>query len=261
LRVDVSDRTGLGLRGTPPVHRAAASWAAGERGEEGAARVPYRRARRLSSTAADAGMLGGGALVDLVRMARRRDDGYHPRVIGWIVVGFGFASAAALVASRMLPYRRVFSDRNFLEIAKACPRLKAAALDKPLGEDASALRPGDPRALLTGAGLALVYTIRHVETEVVHHCSVSFRGYTAHAVGATFTLLLVKLLGIPLDKASFAIGATTIHHMEASLSRDDHAAVAARSVPEVSVDDLTALRSELLAGRERVSWQVLRPAN
>lgn len=184
-------------------------------------------------------------------------------MIGWVIVGFGVVSAVAFVRSRTRRYRRLFADEHFFEIAHACPRLKAAALERPIIDEQDMPRtPDDPRALVTRAGLAIVYTVRPQESELVHHCSVSVPGgYTAHAVGATFVVFLAKLIGLPIEKSSFVIGSSTVHHLDASLSPEDHARVVAHAVPEVSESNYPEVRRNVQDAIRRVTWVRLGPGN
>jgi len=101
----------------------------------------------------------------------------------WICVALAIAALVGRIVFRGATYRRIFADGHFTDAAQGVARLKAAALERVIASDEDEVRsPADPRALVTSAGLALVYTVRRMEDRFVHHYSVSVAGgYTAHA--------------------------------------------------------------------------------
>ncbi len=82
-------------------------------------------------------------------------------------------------------YKRVFADEHFLEVARALPRVKAAAVGGVYEADEPMESPeNNPRVLVTSAGLILAYTVRREDDRYVHHYSVSAGGgVTAHSLG------------------------------------------------------------------------------
>lgn len=155
-----------------------------------------------------------------------------------------FAGLAGLVAfwvvSRARKYGRIFADAHFIELGGAAAKIKAAALSNQDNLPSSA---DDLRIHQTSANVAIVYTVRKDDTRYVHHCSVSVPGGpTTHAVGRTFVAFAAKLFGLPLDRMVFAVAPSTVHHGEVTLDAEEHAAVAAAPVPEVSASNATELK-------------------
>jgi hypothetical protein len=177
-------------------------------------------------------------------------------MFGWIVGGLIAALVVAAVRSRLRMYRRLFSHEHFLEVARAAPSLKAAAVENPvIGDSFDPTTPDDPRVLLTKAGLAVLYTVGKRESAFVHHYSVSVAGqYTARAVGATFVALLAKQIGLPLEKARFWIGNSTVHHAQVTLSEAEHATLIGFSVPEISESNVTEARRTIDEMKDRLTW-------
>ena len=178
---------------------------------------------------------------------------------GWVCAGVAVAALVGWVVFRGAVYRRLFGDGHFLEVARGVGRVKAAALDKVIASDEDEVRsPADPRALVTSAGLALLYTVRRVEDRFVHHYSVSVAGgYTAHAVGETFVLFVAKLLGVPFESLALGVGRSTVHHAEFQLSAGEQSEFTGRPVPEVSPAEVTAFRGEWVEARKHLRWQRL----
>jgi len=157
----------------------------------------------------------------------------------WILAGLG-GLVVLWVVTRARKYGRIFADAHFIEVGGAAAKIKAAALAKGDSEPSSA---DDPRTLQTSANVAIFYTVRKDDLRYVHHCSVSVRGGpTTHAVGRTFVAFAAKLFGLPLDRMAFAVAPSTVHHGEVMLDADEHAAVAAAPVPEVSASNATELK-------------------
>jgi hypothetical protein len=175
---------------------------------------------------------------------------------GWIVGGLVVAVLAAFLVSRARSYRRLFADEHFIAIGRAARTLKAAAVTHVIQADRDQpTSPNDPRILTTPAGLAIVYTVQKRESKFVHHCSVSVPGgYTAHAVGGTFLVFVMKLVGIPIERAALGIGASTIHHGEVTLDQAEHDALASAPTPEVSASNVAEFRRESFDARSRIAW-------
>jgi hypothetical protein len=165
----------------------------------------------------------------------------------------------AWIALRGAKYRRIFADRHFVEVAQGVARIRSAALSRVIVSDDDVVRsPNDPRALVTSAGLALLYTIRRAENQFVHHYSVSLAGgYTAHAVGETFVLFVAKLFGVPFETLALGVGRSTVHHAEFELPQTEQAAFAGRQVLKVSPAEIAAFREEWIEARERLRWERL----
>ena len=176
---------------------------------------------------------------------------------GWVCAGLAVAALVGWILLRGGLYRRLFADEHFLEVARGVARLKAAALEKVIASEGDELRsPDDPRALVTSAGLALLYTVRQGGGRFVHHYSVSVAGgYTAHAVGETFVLFVAKLLGVPFDALALGVGRSTVHHAEFQLGGDGQAEFAGRPVPEVGPKEIAAFRTEWFEASKRLHWQ------
>ena len=178
---------------------------------------------------------------------------------GWVCAGIAVAALVGWIVFRGAAYRRLFADGHFLEVAKGVSRIKAAALDKVIVSGVNEVRlPDDSRALVTSAGLALLYTIRRVEDRFVHHYSVSAAGgYTAHAVGETFVLFVAKLLGVPFESLALGVGRSTVYHAEFQFSTVEQSEFAVRVVPEVSLAAVAAFRSAWVEARKQLQWQQL----
>lgn len=176
---------------------------------------------------------------------------------GWVIVGLLVAAFVGWIAFRWYVYRRLFADRNFLEVATGVARLKVAALDKVIVSHEDEVKsPADPRALVTSAGLVLIYTVWRVEDRFVHHYSVSVDGgITAHAIGETFVLFVAKLLGVPFEKLALGVGQTTVHHAQFDLSISEQTQFAEFPVPEVSKAGVKAFLTEGMEARKHLQWQ------
>jgi hypothetical protein len=164
--------------------------------------------------------------------------------------------AGMVLVSRASMYGRLFGDEHFVEIGRRVSGLKAAALARVIDSDAEPDVQNDPRILKTPLGLAIVYTIKKRETEFVHHCSVgATRSATAHAVGETFLLFVAKVLGLPIEKMTFEIADSTVHHAEAVVSEAEHAALAAALVVDVSMANVAELRRAAMETRDGIRWR------
>jgi hypothetical protein len=163
-------------------------------------------------------------------------------------------AVAVFLRGRMVG--RLFSDAHFIEIGQRMGGLKAAALAKVIPQEEDDLRNGPgSRGMVTAAGLTIVYTVHQRGLELVHHCSVGVSGdITAHGVGEPFTALVMSLIGLPLSKATFHTGASTIHHANVVLDADEHAKVVRASVPEISAANVGAFRRAAQAARSEMTW-------
>ncbi|MCC6997757.1 MAG: hypothetical protein IT370_24275 [Deltaproteobacteria bacterium] len=174
----------------------------------------------------------------------------------WVlIIGGSLAGLIGLaLVAKVRGLRRLFGDEHFLEIARKVPAMKDAALASASAPDVEGRVPlDDARLVLTTCGLAILYTVGAEEGQFVHACSVSYRrGVTAHAIGEAFLAYLVILLGLPVERLKLAVSASTAHHAEVTLSPDDHAAVAAADVPEVTATNIAAIRAAIVATRARL---------
>jgi hypothetical protein len=108
----------------------------------------------------------------------------------------------------------------------------------------------------TSSGLVVVYTVAKREAEFVHHCSVSTRGgVTAHTVGSTFLLLVVRLLGLPAERMDFHFGQSTVHHGEVAVDEAEHGVLSAAPVLEITPANIAELRADVMESREGVRWR------
>jgi hypothetical protein len=135
--------------------------------------------------------------------------------------------------------------------------VKAAAFARVIETDADApAPPDDPRILVTSCGLVIVYTVQKRDAEFAHHCSVGTKGgATAHAVGSTFLLLIVKLLGLPAEKTGYQIADSTVHHAEAVVDEAEHAALSGARGVDVSASNVAEFRRDVMEDRERIKWR------
>ena len=170
--------------------------------------------------------------------------------MAWIFVGLLAASFIIWGATR---YRPIFADKHFTEMARTVAQVKAAALEH--GDDP--YRPADdPRAQVTTAGLALVYTINQRDDRFIHHYSVSIPGrVTPHAVGEQFILFVARLLGVPFDILALSrFESSTVHHAEFRLSQAEQLAFARQPVPEVTKVEIAAFLTEFHEARKNLRW-------
>lgn len=168
----------------------------------------------------------------------------------WIFIALLAASFVAWGATR---YRRIFADRHFAEVARNVAQVKAAALEHGDGEYRP---PDDPRARVTTAGLAMVYSISQRDDRFIHHYSVSIAGRpTPHGVGEPFTLFVAQLLGVPFDLLALSSSETsTVHHAEFQLSQSEQLAFASQPIPEVTKTGIKAFLTEFHAARKDLHW-------
>ena len=91
-------------------------------------------------------------------------------------------------------------------------------------------------------------------------CRIRSGDITAHGGGATFLAFVINLVRLPIHKARFQVGESTVHHAEATLSAEEHEEVARASVPEVSGANVVEFRRAALATRDAITWTALRPS-
>ncbi len=176
--------------------------------------------------------------------------------IVWLFVAL-LVVFGAVVVSRARMYGRLFGDEHWVEIGRGIGGLKAAAFERLIEVDGDApTSADDPRILATSSSLVIVYTVSTRDADFVHHCSVGTRGgATAHAVGSTFLLFVVKALGLPAEKLTFQIADSTVHHAEATLGEAEHRALSANPALEVSAGNVADFRRSVMEARDGVRWQ------
>jgi hypothetical protein len=176
---------------------------------------------------------------------------------GWIIVGLVVVAAAAFLLLRVGSYRRLFADEHLMAIGHGAKSLKAAAVARVIRtDDDRPASPSDPRILTTPAGLVIVYTVQERGSRFAHHCSVSVAGgITAHAIGGTFVVFVMKLMGLPIERSEFEIGASTVHHGEATLDQTEHDELVRTPTTEVSTSNVAELRHAALTAREGIRWK------
>jgi len=155
-------------------------------------------------------------------------------------------------------YTKVFSDEHFQEVGTRLPALKRAALERVIVPQAAEVcTPEDPRGLLTSAGLTVLYLIGHKGDWFHHDLSVSStaRGYVAHAVGGMFTGLLVRLLGVGVDRLRLWVSSRAVHHMAFTLSAEEHELFASQPVTPLSPEELTAFRVDWALSSRTIRWE------
>jgi hypothetical protein len=173
----------------------------------------------------------------------------------FVILGLVGLALLWLVIRRVLFYRALFSDRHLHEVAAALPKLRRAALD---GAANTEPQLDDPRAVLTSAGLVVLYTItRQPDKRSLHHLSVSLGGgFTPHGVGSYFQIFVLRGLGVDPHKVGFLISGTQSFHSEWSYSSSEQAAFAKKDVPPIAAprelwQECIALRPELDFKRNR----------
>lgn len=180
---------------------------------------------------------------------------------GWIVLGLVTAAVVAFLLLRAGSYRRLFADEHFIAIGHGAKGLKAAAVARVIRtDDDLPASTSDPRILTTPAGLAIVYTVQEKGSRFLHHCSVSVaEGYTAHAVGGTFVVFVMKLVGLPIERSQFEIGASTVHHGEATLDPAEHDELVRAPTTDVSTSNVAELRNAAFDARHGIHWKRAAP--
>lgn len=162
------------------------------------------------------------------------------------------------ILQRFRAYAKIFAAPHLKEVADALPGLRRAALE---GIDNTEPTVADARALITSAGLVILYTVRRdaESKQVVHHVSVSLGGgRTPHGVGAYFLIFVVKGLGAAVKSASYLISETQLFHAEWLLAEAEHAAFAAAPAPAIAAPG--ALWAEAVELRRELHFTTARPS-
>jgi len=132
-------------------------------------------------------------------------------IIGPIIF---LAIIVLVVVRKSRYYRKVFNDDHYGEIARwASGVIEKHPVENPSEEDGT--------ALLTSAGLTLLYTSEITDGDRVVHFSVSQRtGHTTHAVGNRVLFLLIGLLHKNKCEANLFKTQTTVHHAVFTMPAD-----------------------------------------
>jgi hypothetical protein len=182
----------------------------------------------------------------------------------WLTIGMllTLVIVLTLAGHRLLrdfeAYTKVFSDEHVREVGACLPALKRAALERVIVPEADAVcTPEDSRGMLTSAGLAVLYLVGREGDWFHHDLSVSAptRGYTAHAVGDMFTCLLVRLLGVGMDRLRLWVSSKTVYHATFTLSVGEHERFADQPVTPLSPEELAAFRRDWARSRRAVRWE------
>ena len=177
----------------------------------------------------------------------------------WLVVCSTIAIAGFVwwIVSRLSSYRRLFADRHLVEFSQGLAAVKQAALQDIAPANGGDIQSADDsRILRTSVDLALLYTVTiRSPGRYVHHASVSIPGgVTAHAVGATFTLLWARLLGVGYERLSLGVSPATVHHAEFELNEAEQADCVQRAVDVPTAEWIQAFRAECLMAKESLTW-------
>jgi hypothetical protein len=173
---------------------------------------------------------------------------------GWITFGVVLSVIVAYVVSRARAHQRLFADEHFLEVARAATGLKDAGIGTLVRSRNDMPRSAaDPRTLITSRGVAIAYTVSSRDGAFVHHCSVSQPGsITPGAIGETFSIFVVRLFGLPIEKARLQVGSSMVHHVECTLDADEHEKVVATPVPVVTAANVDEMMRAALEARPKL---------
>lgn len=165
----------------------------------------------------------------------------------------------ALVVGLVLRARRRFGSVFALDHVHAfvaqVDAIRAAALDR---FDTPVKMPGDPRATVSPAGLAMLYTMRPEGGGYRHHLSLShIGGPTTRAVGGPFLLLAVKRLHVPGMEVGLGVAPSGVHHAEWVLDEEGQAMFVDRDPPALDDEALATVLAGCRDEAATVAWQVI----
>lgn len=150
-------------------------------------------------------------------------------------------------------YGRVFALDHVRAFVARVDAVRGAALDR---YDAPVKMPGDPRAAVTPAGLALLYTISPEDAGYRHHLSLShIGGPTTRAVGGPFLLLAVKRLQVPGMEVGLGVAPSGVHHAEWVLDDEAQALSVDRDPPPLDDAALAAVFAACRDEAKQVPWE------
>ena len=179
----------------------------------------------------------------------------------WTFLAIIAAVILLFIMRRAAAYKTLFADEHFLEIAEGVGRLKTAALAQIEKEDAQTIiTRDDPRVLLTKQNLRVFYTVSEVVSEVEsnfqHHFSLSIaQGYTATAVGETFSLYFAYLLAFAARDFTVERSQNGVYHVEWQLTPAEHQKFARTPVKTPPREELPAIYERLHQWRREISVQ------
>jgi hypothetical protein len=130
-------------------------------------------------------------------------------------------------------YRRIHQPGFLRELRDALARAKVAAL----ASQDQLLPP--PEALASGAafvlapGLAVVYTVRSEQDQLVHHLSISYRGGGFARAAAAYLASAICHLLRPQGPVALGVAESGVYHLQFVLEPDAHAAYAAEPLAEL----------------------------
>jgi hypothetical protein len=164
-------------------------------------------------------------------------------------------------------YSLLYSVEHFEEVNKALVGMKLAAMER-VSEEGETTIAGldDPRLYRTSLGMSTLYVIeQHARsvaqrgTYFLHRLSVRHlnkQEITLPEVGQPYILLLIWLLGIPLDRAGFFVIKHDTHFGWFSLTQDGHesfARVPVRVIPRDKLEEVFSWLKDIRT-RSEVEW-------
>lgn len=150
-------------------------------------------------------------------------------------------------------YGQVFTLDHVHAFVARVDGVRAAALDR---YDAPVKMPGDPRAAVSPAGLAVLYTISPEDAGYRHHLSLShIGGPTTRAVGGPFLLLAVKRLQVPGMEVGLGVAPSGVHHAEWVLDDEAQALYVDRDPPALDDEALATVFAACRDEAKQVPWE------
>lgn len=154
-----------------------------------------------------------------------------------VALAAAIAVVAGIVALGVRRQRRLLADAHWLEVARALPALKRAALERI---DADSPKAGDPRVLQTTAGLLVAYVVMRDGDGFVHQCSLNV---PSGAVAASLLAMITAGLGIRREHTVFLTRRVGCHAL-LKFDAAEHERVAAQPCPEITEAELPRLRED-----------------
>jgi hypothetical protein len=181
--------------------------------------------------------------------------------LGWVIFLTILMAGVFIVLFYMAPrikfYSKIFNLNHYNEIYQSMDKIKKAAVSKK-EEELTSLNKDDPRAIITDAGLAIVYTITKNEKKYEHHMSVSCYGrYTPHAVGEHFSVYIADIMSWNIQDVEFFFTETPVYHAIIELQEEEHLAWEKSSIikPNFAAED--ELRKHIQGLLEQVQFQMV----
>ena len=142
--------------------------------------------------------------------------------------------------------RTLLTGEHLREIAAKLGPVKAAALARPT-ESAAVFAPvpADPCLLTTSRGLLVYYSLSIDQDLYCHQLLLTVvGGATPRRAGLTLVYFLAYLLAIPYERIDLAISTSTVHHLQFFLNREEHEAIATRTIPSPRPEQVVSLRQQ-----------------